>query len=203
MNIGIDIDDTIADTYNILLKYVQEYIIHDIVKDIEKSSKDMLAQMYETKFNDESKRKGKEFFDIYYEKAVLNVEPKINAVESIKKLKEEGNQIYLITARFPSEKFDVEESTNNWLKKNCIPYDKLILNSQDKVTVAKKKQIDIFIDDSIKHCTEMTNAGIKTYIMDSILNKDFNNEQIERVYSWTSLYQKIKDYKKISDEKED
>ena len=67
MNIGIDIDDTIADTYNILLKYVQEYIIHDIVKDIEKSSKDMLAQMYETKFNDESKRKGKEFFDIYYD----------------------------------------------------------------------------------------------------------------------------------------
>ena len=89
------------------------------------------------------------------------------------------------------------------MKKNCIRYDKLILNSQDKVTVAKKKQIDIFIDDSIKHCTEMTNAGIKTYIMDSILNKDFNNEQIERVYSWTSLYQKIKDYKKISDEKED
>ena len=109
MNIGIDIDDTIADTYNILLKYVQEYIIHDIVKDIEKQSEDMLAQMYETKFNDESKRKGKEFFDIYYEKAVLNVEPKINAVESIKKLKEEGNQIYLITARFPCEKVDVEE----------------------------------------------------------------------------------------------
>ena len=195
MNIGIDIDDTIADTYSILLKYVQEYITHDVMKDVEQSSEDMLAQMYETKFEGEDKRKGKEFFDKYYEKAVLNVEPKINAIESIKKLKEEGNQIYLITARFPSKKFDIEELTNNWLKKNCIPYDELILNSQDKVVVAKKKHIDIFIDDSIKHCTEMVNAGIKTYIMDSILNKNFNNEQIERVDSLTSLYQKIENYK--------
>ena len=200
MNIGIDIDDTIADTYSTLLEYVQEYITHDVMKDVEQSSEDMLAEMYETKFEGEDKRKGKEFFDKYYEKAVLNVEPKINAIESIKKLKEEGNQIYLITARFPSKKFDVEELTKNWLKKNHILYDELILNSQDKVAVAKKKQIDIFIDDSIKHCTEMVNAGIKTYIMDSTLNKDFNNEQVERVNSWTSLYQKIENDKKIKEE---
>ena len=74
-------------------------------------------------------------------------------------------------------------------------YDKLVLDSQNKVAVAKENHIDIFVDDSIKNCTEMANAGIKTYMMDTIVNKDFENENIERVYSWPHLYQKIENYK--------
>ena len=196
MNIGIDIDDTIANTYDVLFNYVQEYTIHDIVTDREKANRDIIAQMYYTNFRNGDKKQDKEFFDKYYEKTVLKVKPKRNAVENIKKLKEEGNQIYLITARFPSEKFNIEELTKDWLKKYDIPYDKLILNSENKVITAKEHCIDIFVDDNIKNCTEMAKAGIKTYIMDTIVNKDFIDENIERVYSWSQLYQKIEDYKK-------
>ncbi len=196
MNIGIDIDDTIANTYDVLFKYVQEYTIHDIVTDREKTNRDMIAQMYRTNFRNGDKKQDKEFFNRYYEKTVLKVKPKINAIENIKKLKEEGNQIYLITARFPSEKFNIEELTKGWLKKYDIPYDKLILNSENKVITAKEHCIDIFVDDNIKNCTEMAKVGIKTYIMDTIVNKDFIDENIERVYSWSQLYQKIEDYKK-------
>ena len=196
MNIGIDIDDTIANTYDVLFKYVQEYTIHDIVTDREKTNRDMIAQMYRTNFRNGDKKQDKEFFNRYYEKTVLKVKPKINAIENIKKLKEEGNQIYLITARFSSEKFNIEELTKGWLKKYDIPYDKLILNSENKVITAKEHCIDIFVDDNIKNCTEMAKVGIKTYIMDTIVNKDFIDENIERVYSWSQLYQKIEDYKK-------
>ena len=196
MNLGIDIDDTIANTYDVLLKYLQEYTKDDIVIDREQANRDKLAQMYETKFYNKDRRQGKEFFDKYYEKAVLNVEPKLNAVENIKKLKEEGDQIFLITARFLSEKFNVEELTKDWLEKYHIEYDKLILNSQDKVLVAEENNVDIFIDDNITHCMDMAKAGIKTYIMDSNVNKDFKDENIERVYSWSQLYQKIEEYKK-------
>ena len=196
MNIGIDIDDTIANTYDVLFKYVQEYTIHDIVTDREKNNRDMIAQMYRTNFRNGDKKQDKEFFNRYYEKTVLKVKPKMNAIENIKKLKEEGNQIYLITARFPSEKFNIEELTKGWLKKYDIPYDKLILDSENKVITAKEHCIDIFVDDNIKNCTEMAKVGIKTYIMDTIVNKDFIDENIERVYSWSELYQKIEDYKK-------
>ncbi len=42
----------------------------------------------------------------YYEKKMMGiVKPKLNAVEIINKWKEEGNNIYIITARFPSENF--------------------------------------------------------------------------------------------------
>ncbi len=196
MNIGIDIDDTIANTYDILFNYAQNYTINEIGKEIKDVNRNSVTHMYCTTFHNWNIEEENAFLDKYYEKTVLKVQPKIYAVENIKKLKENGNKIYLITARFLAENFDVEKSTKDWLKKYDIPYDDLILNSQNKVNVAKENHIDIFIDDSIKNCTEMTHAGIKTYIMDTIVNRDFENPNIERVYSWPHLYQKIESYKK-------
>ena len=195
MNIGIDIDDTITNTYDILFNYAQHYTIYDMGKEIKNVNRNILTHKYTKTFHNWNDKEDKTFLDKYYEKAMKKVEPKMYAVESIKKLKEEGNQIYLITARFPSDKFDIEETTKVWLNKYDIVYDKLVLDSQNKVAVAKENHIDIFVDDSIKNCTEMANEGIKTYMMDTIVNKDFENENIERVYSWPHLYQKIENYK--------
>lgn len=196
MNIGIDIDDTIANTYDVLFNYAQNYTINDIGKEIKDVNRNSITHMYCTAFHNWNKEEDKEFLDKYYEKTVLKVQPKMYAVENIKRLKESGDKIYLITARFLSDKFDVEKLTKDWLEKYGIPYDKLILNSQNKVIAAKENDIDIFVDDSIKNCTEMAHVGIKTYMMDTIINKDFENEDIERVYSWPHLYQKIENYKK-------
>ena len=196
MNIGIDIDDTIANTYDVLFNYAQYYTINDIGKEIKDVNRNSITNMYCTNFHNWNKKEDKEFLDKYYEKTVLKVQPKMYAIENIKKLKESGDKIYLITARFLSDKFDVKKLTKDWLEKYGIPYDKLILNSQNKVIVAKENNIDIFVDDSIKNCTEIANSGIKTYMMDTIVNKDFEDENIERVYSWPHLYQKIENYRK-------
>ncbi len=196
MNIGIDIDDTIANTYDVLFNYAQNYTINDMGKEIKDVNRNSITHMYCKDFHDWNKKEETEFLDKYYERMVLKVQPKMYAVENIRKLKESGEQIYLITARFLSDKFDVEKLTKDWLEKYNIPYDKLILNSQNKVIVAKENDIDIFVDDSIKNCTEMANVGIKTYMMDTIINKDFEGENIERVYSWPHLYQKIENYRK-------
>ena len=196
MNIGIDIDDTIANTYDVLFNYAQNYTINDIGKEIKDVNRNIITHMYCTNFHNWNKEEDKEFLDKYYEKTVLKVQPKMYAVENIKRLKESGDKIYLITARFLSDKFDVEKLTKDWLEKYGIPYDKLILNSQNKVIAAKENDIDIFVDDSIKNCTEMAHVGIKTYMMDTIINKNFENKNIERVYSWPHLYQKIENYKK-------
>ncbi len=195
MNIGIDIDDTITNTYDVLFNYAQHYTIYDMGKEIKNVNRNILTHQYTRTFHNWNDKEDKNFLDKYYEKTMKKVEPKMYAVESIKKLKEEGNQIYLITARFPSDNFDIEETTKAWLNKYDIDYDKLILNSQNKVLAAKENNIDVFVDDSIKNCTEMANAGIKTYMMDTIVNKDFEGEQIERVYSWPHLYQKIEGYR--------
>lgn len=196
MNIGIDIDDTIANTYDVLFNYAQNYTINDINKEIKDINRNSNTHMYCKDFHEWNEIEEKKFFDKYYQEMLISVKPKMFAVENIKKLQENGNNIYLITARFLADNFAVENLTTEWLKKYNIPYNELILNAQNKVNIAKDKNIDVFIDDSIKNCIEMAQSGIKTYMMDSMVNRDFEiSYNIERVYSWPHLYQKIENYK--------
>ena len=136
MNIGIDIDDTISDTYDSIFNYAQEYTINNLKRSgkINKDEK-LYTHMYSTKMHNWSKEEEKDFLDKYYERIIKEVKPKKFAVEVINKLKKENN-IYLITARFNSKKFNIEEETKNWLKLYGINYDKLYLNIENKAELA-------------------------------------------------------------------
>lgn len=195
MNIGIDIDDTISDTYSYLFPYSQKYTIEKLGKRIGNINRNCNTHMYVSTYHNWNLKEEKDFMDEYYEKMVRNVKPKLYAVETIHRLKEEGNTIFLITSRFPSEKFDIEELTKKWLEENKIYYDKLLLNVQDKVQYAKDNQIDIFIDDSINNCCQMAETNIKTYMMDTMININYENDKVKRVYSWPHLYQEITKFK--------
>ena len=191
MVIGIDIDDTISNTYEYLFPYSQKYTIEELNKKIKNVNRDAITHMYTTTFHNWTKEQENDFFNKYYEKILKQVKPKLYAVDIINKLKDEGHKICIITARFPIENFDVEGETKEWLEENNIEYDEFIMNAQDKVTVAKSKNVDIFIDDAIKNCVSMSETGIKTFMMDTIINLNYQNEKITRVYSWPHLYQEI------------
>ena len=192
MIIGIDIDDTISDTYGCIFPYAQKYTTEDLNKNIEIIDKNCFNHMYYSTAHDWNEKDHKEFLDKYYQTILLNIKPKLFAVETINELKKQGHKIILITARFPSDKFDIEELTIQWLKDNKINYDELIVNAQDKVEVARKKQIDIFVDDSIRNCEKVSEVQIETFIMDTIINVNYNNDKIKRIYSWPHFYQEIK-----------
>lgn len=183
MNIGIDIDDTISNTYEYLFSYAQKYTVEELGKEIKNVNRNAVTHMYATTFHNWSKEEERNFLLKYYEKVVKKVKPRQYAVEVINQWKKEGHKIYLITARFKFDTFDIEEKTKKWLQENKIEYDELILNAEDKVVVSKNKKIDVFIDDSIKNCKSMAKSGIKTYIMDTIINLNFEDERVTRVYS--------------------
>lgn len=191
MIIGIDIDDTITDTYACLFPYAQRYTIEELGKEIENVNSSFTTHMYFSNFHKWSQKEEEDFLDKYYEVCLRSVEPKMFAREIINRLKQEGNIIILITARFLSDKFDVKEATQKWLKENNIEYDKLILDAQDKVKFAKENKVDVFIDDSVENCRSMAEAQIETYMMDTIVNKNDKNDKVKRVYSWPHLYQEI------------
>lgn len=197
MNIGIDIDDTIANTYDVLFNYAQKFTVDELGKEIKNVDRNAITHMYTTKFHNWNQKEEKEFFDKYNEEIMKQVKPKLFSAETIRKLKEK-NKIYIITARFDTEKSNVEEVTKKWLEDNLIPYDKLILNVQNKSEIAKKYNIEIFVDDSIKNCEKMSEENIKTFIFDSIINKEYKNEKIERVYSWPHLYQEINKFREVN-----
>lgn len=187
MNIGIDIDDTINDLTSILVKYASEY---------NKATKiEHVIQPHEWEFEkafgwDESNIK--EFLEKHFHKAYIDAKPKEHSVEIIKKLKEEGNQIIIITARSDEEVKNAHYYSEEWLKKHDIPYDKLISNSYDKARKCIENNVDLFIDDRITHCENVyENAKIPVYLFDSEYNKNHENTNFKRVFSWLEVYNEI------------
>lgn len=192
MKIGIDIDDTITDSYEVMFNYAQEFTIHtlgrsgDIIDNNGIDNHCYARVLHNWTLEEETK-----FWNQYYKDIIKEVKPKTLAAEYIRKLKEEGHTIILITARFKVEEFDVGELTKKWLEQHQICYDKLIIDAEDKLTIAKQEQLDVFIDDSYSNCNRILKSDAKVYLMDSRLNKQFQNEKIKRIYSWPHFYQEL------------
>ena len=183
MNIGIDIDDTISETYATLLEYAQKYTIEELKRSpIIKS------------FNTENETA--RFWKKYYEEIIKKVNIKTFAANIIKELKESGDKIFLITARWNLKDNNIEQITKDWLKENNVKYDKLIINAKEKLKFVKENNIEIFIDDSCRNCKDIEyNSNAKVFIMDTRVNQNLEDEKITRVYSWPHLYKEIKKLK--------
>lgn len=192
MIIGIDIDDTISDTTEVMFNCCQKFVAEDLKREPLVIDEAKYTHHFTEAIHGLSYEETQEFFRKYYEYIVDRVRPKTFAVEYLKRLKEEGNKIVLITARFGIKEFDVVEATKRWLDKHGIPYDDVIFNAESKIEIAKRENIDIFIDDSYKNCQDMTQSGIKAFLMDSRGNRGLMPEGFERVYSWPHLYYKLK-----------
>jgi len=96
------------------------------------------------------------------------IEPNLNVVSSLKKLKEKGYWIQLLTAR-PEDNVKCMYDTYLWLDKLSIPYHNLAFSFEkyrwltDK-EFFKKKKIAFAVDDSPKHAAEFAAQGIVTYV---------------------------------------
>lgn len=196
MRIGIDIDDTIADTYEVAFAYAQKYTINELgrsgkIESFKAEHHFYLKNMHH--WNDDEEMN---FFKQYYEKMIRQIKPFTCAAETIQKLKDEGNDIIIVTARWSEDNFDVEQVTLEWLAKNQIVYDEIVLNANDKAKVALEKKLDVFIDDSFKNCLDVANVGIKTYIMNTRTNQGLEDEKIRRVFSWPDFLTKLKERNK-------
>lgn len=192
MIIGIDIDDTIADTCEIMLNYAQEYTIDVLKREPILKDGNCNTHFYVQYLHDWKEGEDMEFLNDFYEKIIQETRPKTLAIKYLQKLHEEGNKIVLITARWESDKFDVVKTTEEWIKKNNVPCDKLIINAENKLVACKQENVDLFIDDSFSNCQMVSESGIKTFIMDTRANKGLNDSRFERVFSWPHFYMKIK-----------
>ena len=191
MIIGIDIDDTIADTYEVMFNYAQEYTANVLKREpIIKELNSCKTHFYTRELHSWNNEEEINFFNLYYEKILTNTKPKTLALEYLRELSK-NNKIVLITARRKVDFLDVEKVTLKWIKENNIPYQKLIIDASDKQKIAEDEKIDVFIDDSFKNCKAVSDSGIKTYIMDSRVNRDLNDEKIKRIYSWPHLYMEL------------
>ena len=194
MRIGIDIDDTTVETLESMIKYGKKYS-EEVLKQEIKINYGVIKDRYYLKalfgWTDESKYN---FFNLYYKKVLEDVKPLPGAQEYITKLKEEGNEITFISSRITSiEGCNPEEISTNTMNKYNIPYDKIIVGAYDKLQYCIDNKIEIFIDDSLEVLQELSNHGIRCYLMNSKVNSELDTEDIPRVFSWEELYNKIKE----------
>lgn len=193
MNIGIDIDDTISETFETLLPYAQKYTIEDLKRKSEvQIDSNCVNHFYIVYMSGWNEQEAMIFWEKYYAEILRKLNIKKFASEVISKLRKQGHKIYLITARWDMKNDNVEEITKQWLKDNNVEYDGLFLNASDKLELAKGNKLDMFIDDSFKNCKKIAdNTEIKVYMMNSRVNGSLNDEKIERVFSWPEVYDLI------------
>jgi len=178
MRIGIDIDDTITDTYEMLLPMIAVRYGVSLSKLYEEIP---TYKKLDTMFPDYT----------HFVSESLPVCAKITpvrdgAIEFITKLKEAGHEIYFITARNPKEFVEPYKISYDFLKVNKVPYDKLLVNVQRKDQQCLVEKIDLFIDDNNDNCRAVHKAGIETLQFGTIFTKKLKN--IERVESWQEVY---------------
>lgn len=199
MRIGIDIDDTTVITVNSMIKYADIYDTTILGREGHNDKLGLIKNRYylkelygwtvEEKFG---------FFDMYYKNVLEECTPMPNVSEVIKKIKELGHEIYFITARLSNIcGCDTEKITIETLKKVDIPYDKLVINAQDKIETSKQYNIDFFIEDSYETCQEFDKIDIPSILMTTKMNNAIQEEgNIKRVHNWNEVYEEILKYSK-------
>ena len=177
MRIGIDLDDTITKTDEILFKYAKIYNEEEkILFNINREEWNL------TKAFGWNEENIKEFFSKYLKSIYEEAEIKENAKERINKLKDDGNEIIIITARDTKSLKEVHKVCKDWLINNKINVDKIVVDGEDKAQKCLENKIDIFIDDNICNCENVyNNLKIPVLLMNGRYNKDYQNPKIKRV----------------------
>ena len=185
MRIGIDIDDTVALTHDMLIeaaiKFDKEFVEG-------RGFRNKNAHKFNEMFYWRTENV-KAFFDyIGKQKLFLNnIEPRENAVEIINKLYEEKHKIIFITRR--NSKGCSRGCTKKWLKKEGFKFHKVIMDCEEKGEMCKKKKIDLFIDDSSVHIYEAIAENIDALLIDTPRNK--SEKKLKRVKGWPEIYKYI------------
>lgn len=187
--IGIDIDDTLTNLSKKLHKAALKYA-KSLNKKIDKSMPlldvNNDGNVYKKKFNftyDELHY----FLSVIQEDLMKSISPRNGVVKVLKKLREDGHKIIIITARDTEFHEDPYKLSEEWLKKNNITYDKLVVNEREKAPACLRENIDLFIDDALHNCVNIKNAGIRTIKIGKTKSKEvicFKN--------WFQIYKYIK-----------
>lgn len=182
MRIGIDIDDTICNTWDYVIPYLSRHF--NISIDNLKNSDKSYYEASNCTFLEYC-----EFAKKYYSIISLKYKIKPNVRKILKKLKADGHEIIFITARSINGFYDPYKSSLKYLDKHKIPYDKLIVNIKEKAPRCLEERIDLFIDDSIHNCMEVASKKIPVLLFDASYNKKCT--LFKRVFSWKEIYKEV------------
>lgn len=191
MKIGIDIDGCINNQEDFTINYGMKYIVENNLSyrivDINQGDS--------CKVFDWDEKTAHAFWE-EYRQILARKDIRVHCSEVIRKLKDEGNEIFIITARYNGDGWwdsksrdKVEKITKKYLKKQKIKYNRLIF-SENKQQVIKDNNIDVMIEDNIKYITEISKIA-PVIIMNTRENSSLAMPDTYRAYCWWDVYRII------------
>lgn len=193
MNIGIDIDGVLTDLERTTIDFGTKMCIEEnwpITMD--------LSKYWEVEAFGWTSEQADKFWNKYLVEYVTQSPARRFAKEIISKLREEGNNIYIITARdesgMPPEYYGkMQQLTREWLERYEIEYDKLIFaKDSEKLEKCLENNVDIMIEDSPRNIRNIS-SKVKVIKFDCQYNKDVIGSNIINAYSWYHIYRIIKE----------
>lgn len=170
MKIGIDIDDTVMNTFDVIeeaARYFDKYFLEN------KGYQDITKYDFHERFYWTSEEK-KAFFNYFRKnKLYLKAKPKGDALYYLEKLYNEGYEIYFLTRRKKDEKLDILSITKNDLISKGFKFTDCYIGLSKKGEACKSLGIDVFIDDAVIQIEDVNNYGIKTILLDNWYNKEY------------------------------
>lgn len=183
MNIGIDLDDTLSTLQALKLKTANEYFKkYNISYNLINKNANRFGEMYDWT-GEECSKFWREIADTMLSKA----KPKASAVNVVNNLKNSGHKIIIISARTNQWHDDPYALTFNWLTKNNIPFDKIIVGHLDKTNSCIEEKIDIFIDDIPETLVKLQSVNIDTILMSTYHNKTQSVYSGKSFSSWKQI----------------
>lgn len=187
LKIGIDLDDTINDTRPVLLECATGF---DKKVTKRKNTKYPSAYMPEYILGWDDCY-AQSFWDEHRETIAYKAPLKFKAREIINRLRVEGHEIYIITARSPKWYDNLENNVKRFLINKEIPVDGIYVGVKAKGELCKRLGIDILVDDLVDNCKNALENGVVPLLMDNAHNRDLNSNGLIRVHSWQDIYDEL------------
>ena len=199
MRIGIDIDGVLTNIEQYLIDYLSKYCIEKNIKFNIGISNYKVSKSFNITNEQED-----DFWNEYLEYYAVNEKARPFASEIINKLREDRHEIYIITARWLTNRDDdignnMREIVKNWIIENKIVYDKLIFSKaekEDKLQEIIENKIDVMIEDNPNNINQLSSV-VPIICYNAGYNRECVGDKITRCYSWYDIYRTIQNIKNI------
>lgn len=189
MKIGIDLDGVVFDSEKDFRIYSELYDMIELNQNSKLNEKELAFQ---NRFN-WSEEESMRFFNKYHKEIMEESNYMPGAKMILNKLKEEGHELIIITARGGYDKNVISLTEERLKKDNMNIFDKYYFDIKDKAEVCKKEEIDVMIDDSIVNCKKTSESKIKTIYLKDAPSYDMDeNEYLKVLYNWGEIYRYLK-----------
>lgn len=177
MKLGFDIDGVISDFVESFREVVKSHYGHSLNE----------ADIYCHDLNLVLGITKQERNELIRETLLRDIALMPKAQGTLMKLKSEGHQIFILTARFK----DLISVTKNWLEKKEIPYSQLIPLSEGKKHLAED-ELDVIVEDNLEDALEWSQKVENILVYDHPWNQTQNvRGLVKRVHSWDDIYEEI------------